>query len=282
MPGYYNKKSRGSSAYAEPIDTALQDAMNYASVPDEVMYGDPTAVQKKGNYYGNLDREKYFDRLESNLREIGDAAGVMKVQKERDQYLSDQNTLETQKAEIGEKKRKVGDDRVKYLGALAKKNLEILNSEGPEAAESYFKNVQDFALTTGLVKPEEASESFNPGEAQVLAELWSKNHEWKEEVAKTRATNSGRGGRVTDLQYTVNAIREKHPEISRADAIYIAQERKAGRDPRAIASSILKRNPYLKGQIDSILETINQYGAEGKKPAASKMKVPKTKVKFLD
>ena len=173
---YKNKRvSSEGSGYTPRIQNAIEDAMNYAATPDAVMNGDPAQVQQdypNGNFYGNVDRPKYFDRLEQNLRKLGDSQGVKKVQKERDEYQKTQGDLQAQK-------QKAADNRLSFFGPLAQKALTIYNEQGPDAANQYYQTAQQIALDGGMMNQQEYEDTFDPEKAQVVADYYNRAYSSK-------------------------------------------------------------------------------------------------------
>jgi len=223
----------------------MDDAINYAT--PRVNDGDVSTTgvgedpnpeeQRTSGYMKNdvpgrmsnrpIDRAKYYDRLESNLREMGDSQGVINAQKDRERYFSSQKKTqyedEKRTAEMGEKKSKAGEDRLKYVGAVAKKNLEIFRTQGPEAANAYMMNAQDVLEHAGMIKPEEREDVFDPGKAQVAADLWDKQY------GKT-ATGGKGGTKTTYLQLYQHA---KNQGLSDEEAETWADEKNTAKEKRS-------------------------------------------------
>lgn len=312
MPRYYRKSisddGSGDEAYTPRIQQAMDDAIRYATprvnegetsftggregtmgpegrsfegdIPDDgYMINDvPGAMSGKP-----MDKVKYYNRLESNLRNIGDVRGVEVVQKEREDYLSNTQKIsdeaDKRSAGLDEKKRKAGDEKLRYFGSLAKKNLDILKSQGQDAANQYFQNAQSIALDAGMISPEEQEDTFDPGKAQVVADHWDKTYGWKEDVAQKKAEKAGgKGGTPTSFNQIVDKLRRElnisgEPLIKMAREVY--SEGKYNRNAAAVS---LIKGGMSEEKAQRVLDKL-----EGKEtPAPAKMKVPKNKVKFLD
>lgn len=291
MPRYYKNEDE-EAEYTPRIKSAMEDAMRFASerVPEDAVIesggflkNDPTAGAIRSDV--PVNKKRYYDRLESNLRELGDTQGVMKVQKEREELLAIQRKAqdeeESKSIASGKRKRETGDDRLKYFGSLAKKNLDIYKTGGPEAATEYMRNARAIAIDAGLLDPNTPDEEeFDPKSAQVLADHYDKNYGWKEDVAVTKAakTGGGKGGTPTSFNQIVDKLR-KELKISGEPLIKMAREvYSEGKYNRNAAAVSLKKGGMSEEGIRKFLDKL-----EGKESTApTKMKVSKDKVKFID
>lgn len=274
MPNYYTQKPKKTYSSSAPVESPEYDYERYR----------PDMLRKTAERYtdesGNLDQEGFEKSVMKNMYRAGDMKGVQeftKMQKEnyaldragrKDEADTGYKKAQTAETEEGRryKRGQVADQRMQYFGPLAQKTIDIYNSQGPEAANTYHRNVQKVAMDMGMIGENEYEDVFNPETAQVVADYYGKT------VEKKKTTS--RAGQFTEKQ--VAEMRRHNEEVQTAKDQYDSLKAQGWSDFK-----INTKHPNLLKTKDKALYS----EVESPKKAApkpQKIKVSKDKVKFLD